>query len=52
MRCFLFINFRITKRHHVTLLIVIDDHIKCGHFAANFVLNELLVNYKLLLSII
>ena len=35
------------KRHHVTMLIVIDAHVKCGHFASNFVLNELLVNYHL-----
>ena len=29
------------------MLIVIDAHVKCGHFASNFVLNELLVNYHL-----
>ena len=32
------------KRHHVTMLIVIVAHVKCGHFISNFVLNELLVN--------
>ena len=32
------------KLHHVTMLIVINVHVKC-HFASNFVLNELLVNY-------
>ena len=33
------------RRHHVTGLIVtvIDAHVKCGHFAANYVLNKLLL---------
>ena len=35
------------KRHHVTMLIVLDAHVKCGHFASNFVLNELLSKYHL-----
>ena len=35
------------RRHHVTGLIVIDAHVKCGHFAANYVLNELLLTYHI-----
>ena len=35
------------KRHHVTGLVVMDAHVRCGHFAANFVLNELLAKYHI-----
>ena len=35
------------RRHHVTGLIVMDAHLKCGHFASNFVLNELLSKYHI-----
>jgi len=33
------------KRHPVTCLIVLDAHVQCGHFGANYVLNELLSKY-------
>ena len=35
------------KRHHVTGLVVMDAHVRCGHFTANFVLNELLTKYHI-----
>ena len=35
------------KRHVFTELIVLDAHIKCGRFAVNYVLNELLFKYHI-----
>ena len=35
------------KGHHVTGLVVIDEHVRCGHFTASFVLNELLAKYHI-----
>ena len=35
------------KRHHVTGLVVMDAYVRCGHFSANFVLNELLAKYHI-----
>ena len=35
------------RRHHVTGLIIVDAHVKCGHFAANYLLNELLLTYHI-----
>ena len=36
------------RRHCITGVIIADAHVKCGHFSANYVLNELLLKYHIL----
>ena len=33
--------FVLPRRHYITWVIIADAHVKCGHFSANYVLNEL-----------
>ena len=36
------------RRHHLTGLIVLETHRKCGHFANNYVANELMKTYHVM----
>ena len=36
------------KRHHLTGLIILEAHRKCGHFSNNYVMNELTSRYYIL----